>query len=137
MILCEHVFKKPYSQTVRDSETMFTTVCVSCFTCPVLRVTCKVSHFTFQKLPIVRARDLNILHICHHPLAVMCYVACVMCHVSHVSCVMCHMSFVTFTGFFYTVVEFSRLRVCYQRGLSHLVFMLMECQKSNIFFYIY
>ena len=46
----------------------------------------------------------------------------VMCHVSRVTCNVSHVTF--FSSFFLQSGEAYRLRVCYQRGLPRLVFIL-------------
>ena len=60
----------------------------------------------------------------------MCHVSCVMCHVSRVTChmspVTCHLSHVTCHKKIGQSGEASRWRVCYQRGLPRLVFMMID-----------
>ena len=83
-------------------------------------------HYT----PTVRARELNFERMLtpHNVSQVICQVSGVtvsgvMCHVSgithHVSCVRCHVSGVTHFSFF---LFWTKWWLCYQRGLSRLVF---------------
>ena len=61
---------------------------------------------------------------------VMCHVSCVTCHVSRVTC---HMSLFFFFFFFFGQSgEAYRWRVCYQRGLPRLVFLIWDTLFSNI-----
>ena len=68
-----------------------------------------------------------------HVSRVTCHMSCVICHVSYVTChisrVICHVSRVTCPSFFGQSGEAYRWRVCYQRGLPHLVFY------SNVILY--
>ena len=77
---------------------MFTTPNVSCVMCHVARVTCHMSHVT--------------------------------CHMSHVTChlspVTCHVSLFFFFFLFRQSGEAYPWRVCYQRGLPRLVFLLCD-----------
>ena len=58
-------------------------------------------------------------HLSRHVSRVTCHVLRVTCHVSRF---MCHMSFILFFNvFFGQSGEVYRWRVCYQRGLPHLV----------------
>ena len=65
----------------------------------------------------------------HQVSHVRCHVSCVRCHVSRVRC---HMSGVTCHSFFFffgQIVEASRWRVCYQRGLPCLVPMTSDIHR--------
>ena len=54
----------------------------------------------------------------------------VMCHVSRVMCQVSHVTFIYFIFFFGQSGEAYRLRVCYQRGLPRLVFMIGDKFKT-------
>ena len=58
---------------------------------------------------------------------VMCHMSGVTCHVSHVRC---HIIIIIFFIFFLQSVGARRWRVCYQRGLPHLVFRKFK-EKSH------
>ena len=62
----------------------------------------------------VRTRELKFLENVHPTLCVTCHMSRNTCHVS---CVMCHKSHDTF----FFIGGASWWRVCYQRGLPHLV----------------
>ena len=68
----------------------------------------------FNHSKTLRARDLKFWENYHHTLCVLCHMSHVTYHLSHV---VCHI-------FFLQSGEVILLRVCYQRGLSGLVFRL-------------
>ena len=63
----------------------------------------------------------------HHVSYVTCHVSGVTCHLSHVRC---HVFFC----FFLQRGEASWLRVCYQRGLHHLVYVNLGCKTGKTVF---
>ena len=72
----------------------------------------------------VRAREQTFGEKVHLLLPVTCHVSCVTCNVSHV---LCHMSHVIFFSpfFFGQSGEAIRWRVCYERGLPCLLFVVV------------
>ena len=85
---------------------------------------------SFQNKQIIESCNFERMFTPHRESHVTCHESHVTCHVSHVTChvshVTCHMSF------FVQNVGASQWRVCYQPGLSHLVFT--QCKfKTQVF----
>ena len=97
----------------------------------------------YHKSQTIRARELKFWENVHPPQHVTCHVSRVTCHVSRVTChmsrVTCHVSHVTFFFiyffFFWKSGEDYRWRVCYQRGLPRLVFLLVELNTTVLITY--